>query len=96
MVGFVSASVNPDAMLYAAWSFALWLGVRLLRRGLTAARRASRSSRSSALACLVKATSYALLPAALFVLAVALWRGRGAGARGRGPSRWPAPAPRSC
>ncbi|HEX2105063.1 MAG TPA: DUF2142 domain-containing protein [Solirubrobacteraceae bacterium] len=75
MVGFVSASVNPDAMLYAAWSFALWLGVRLLRRGLTV-RGAVAFFAVVGLACLVKATSYALVPAALFVLAVALRRER--------------------
>ncbi len=82
MVGFVSASVNPDAMLYAAWSFALWLGVRLLRRGLTA-RGAVALFAVVGLACLVKATSYALVPGALFVLAVALWRDRGAALRPR-------------
>jgi len=75
MVGFVSASVNPDAMLYAAWSFALWLGVRLLRRGLTV-RGAVAFFGVVGLACLVKATSYALVPAALFVLAVGLRRAR--------------------
>src|SRR3954451_11812074 len=75
MVGFVSASVNPDAMLYAAWSFALWLGVRLLRRGLTV-RGAVAFFGVVGVACLVKATSYALVPAALFVLAVGLRRAR--------------------
>ena len=35
MVTFLSASVTPDAMMYALWSLALWLGVRILRRGLT-------------------------------------------------------------
>jgi 4-amino-4-deoxy-L-arabinose transferase-like glycosyltransferase len=82
MVGFVSASVNPDAMLYAAWSFALWLGVRLLRRGLTASGAVALFA-VVGLACLVKATSYALVPGALFVLAVALWRNRGATLRPR-------------
>ncbi|HEV7460521.1 MAG TPA: DUF2142 domain-containing protein, partial [Solirubrobacteraceae bacterium] len=37
MTAFMSASVNPDALLYALWSLALWLGVRTLRRGLTLA-----------------------------------------------------------
>jgi Predicted membrane protein (DUF2142) len=76
MVGFVSASLNPDAMLYAEWSFALWLGVRLLRRGLTIGGAAALFA-VVGLACVTKATSYALLPAALFALAVALWRAHG-------------------
>jgi 4-amino-4-deoxy-L-arabinose transferase-like glycosyltransferase len=73
MVGFVSASVNPDAMLYATWSLALWLGVRLLRRGATLGRVVALFG-VVGLACLVKATSYALVPAALFALVVALRR----------------------
>ena len=35
MMTFLSASVTPDAMMYALWSLVLWLGVRILRRGLT-------------------------------------------------------------
>ena len=45
MCAFVSGSVSPDGMLFALWTLALWLGVRILRRGLTAARRRRRSSR---------------------------------------------------
>ena len=41
MMTFVSASVSPDSMLYALWTLALWLGVRILRRGLTAAAGAA-------------------------------------------------------
>lgn len=81
MVGFVSASLNPDAMLYAEWSFALWLGVRLLRRGLTVGGAAALFAVVGA-ACVTKATSYALIPAALFVLVVA-WRRAGGVARVR-------------
>jgi 4-amino-4-deoxy-L-arabinose transferase-like glycosyltransferase len=74
MIGFVSGSVNPDAMLYAAWSIALWLGVRLLRRGASPGRAAALLG-AVGVACVVKATSYALVPAALLALGVALWRG---------------------
>lgn len=75
MVGFVSASLSPDALLYALWSLALWLGVRCLRRppgrgGLAALFAVV------GLACTVKAVSYALLPGAGLVLAVVLWRSR--------------------
>ena len=82
MVGFVSASLNPDAMLYAAWSFALWLGVRLLRRGPTPAGVGAFFAMVGA-ACLVKATSYALIPGALLVLAIALRRAGGEERHGR-------------
>jgi hypothetical protein len=67
--------VTPDAALYALWSLVLWLGVRLLRRGLTTGRVLALFAAVGA-ACLVKATSYALLPGAVAVLAVALWRAR--------------------
>jgi len=32
---FMSAQVSPDAAVLAAWSMALWLGVRVIRRGPT-------------------------------------------------------------
>jgi 4-amino-4-deoxy-L-arabinose transferase-like glycosyltransferase len=76
MVGFVSASLNPDAMLYAEWSLALWLGVRMLRRGVSLGGAAALFA-VVGLACVTKATSYALLPGAFFALAVALWRSHG-------------------
>ena len=34
MVVFISGSVSPDGMLYAVWTFALWLGARAIRRGV--------------------------------------------------------------
>jgi 4-amino-4-deoxy-L-arabinose transferase-like glycosyltransferase len=73
MMTFVSASVSPDAMLFAAWTVALWLGVRILRRGLTAASAAAFFA-AVGIAIVVKAASYALLPGALLVLLVALRR----------------------
>jgi 4-amino-4-deoxy-L-arabinose transferase-like glycosyltransferase len=82
MLVFVSASINPDAMLYACWSFALWLAVVILRRGLTPARAAALFGLVG-LACVVKATSYALLPGAVLVLIVGLRRAADASARPR-------------
>ena len=41
MVSFLSAAVNPDSMLYALWTLALWLGARLIKRGLTPASGAA-------------------------------------------------------
>jgi 4-amino-4-deoxy-L-arabinose transferase-like glycosyltransferase len=75
MMTFVSASVSPDAMLFAVWTLALWLGVRTLKRGLTPARAATLFAAVGA-AIVVKASSYALLPGAVLVLAVGAWRKR--------------------
>jgi 4-amino-4-deoxy-L-arabinose transferase-like glycosyltransferase len=77
MVTFMSASASPEGMLYALWALALWLGVRILRRGLTAASAAGLAA-AVALACVTKATSYALLPGFVLVLVAGLWRARGA------------------
>ena len=73
MLAFVSGSVSPDGMLYALWTVALWLGVRCLRHGLRA-RGAAAFFAVVGLACVTKPVSYALLPGALLVLAVGLWR----------------------
>jgi 4-amino-4-deoxy-L-arabinose transferase-like glycosyltransferase len=75
MMSFVSSSVTPDAMLFPAWTVALWLGVRILRRGITAPLVAALFA-TVGVAILVKAVSYALLPAALFVVLVGLIRRR--------------------
>jgi len=73
MATFLSASVNPDAMLFALWALVFWLGARALRRGLSPGLAAALFG-ATGLAVLVKATSYALVPAVLLVLAVALRR----------------------
>lgn len=75
MVAFVSASITPDGMLYAVWSLALWLGVRVLRRHGVLPSMAALAA-VVGLACVVKTTSFALIPALAFVLAVAAWRAR--------------------
>ena len=80
MVVFITSTVNPDALLYSVWSIALWLGVRILKRGIDA-RQAAALFAVVALGVTVKATAYALVPAAFFVLAVALLRRRRAGGR---------------
>jgi 4-amino-4-deoxy-L-arabinose transferase-like glycosyltransferase len=67
MMTFVSASVSPDGMLYALWSLALWLGVRVLRRGVTPVDATALAAVTAA-AILVKATSFALLPAVALAL----------------------------
>jgi predicted membrane protein DUF2142 len=81
MMSFISASVNPDAMMYAAWTFVLWLGVRALRHGLDVPTVAALTG-VTGIAIVVKATSYALLPGVALVLGIGLWRLR-AQPRGR-------------
>jgi 4-amino-4-deoxy-L-arabinose transferase-like glycosyltransferase len=66
MVAFVSASVSPDGMLYATWAMALWLGVRCVKAGVPV-RDGVAFFAVVGLACTVKATSLALLPAAALV-----------------------------
>jgi 4-amino-4-deoxy-L-arabinose transferase-like glycosyltransferase len=77
MVTFISASVTPDGMLFALWSLAFWLGVRILKRGLRLPDAVALFA-VVGLAVVTKATSYALLPAALCVLAVGTARLQGA------------------
>ncbi len=73
MAVFVSASVNPDSLLYAATAIVLWLGVRVLKRGLTPWSGAALCA-ALAVAILSKATAYAFVPAVLVVLGVGLAR----------------------
>lgn len=67
MVAFVSSSVSPDGMLFATWTLALWLGVRCVKRGVPL-RDGAAFLAVVAVACTVKPTSYALLPAAALVV----------------------------
>lgn len=73
MVTHISAQVGPDTQLYGLWSLALWLGVRILKRGITTATAIGLLG-VVGLAILTKATSYALVPAALLALVVGVWR----------------------
>jgi 4-amino-4-deoxy-L-arabinose transferase-like glycosyltransferase len=75
MTSFISASINPDGMLYATWTIFLWLGVRALRRGLDVPTAFGLAA-VTGIALVVKATSYALLPALALVFGVGLWRAR--------------------
>ena len=79
---FITTSVNPDALLYAATATMLWLGVRVLQRGLTPANGAALGA-ALAVAILAKATGYAFVPGVLLVFGVGIARlGTGA-SRGR-------------
>ncbi len=72
METFISTSVNPDALMVTLWTFALWLGARVINRGVPG-RDAFALGAVSAAAVLTKATSYALIPAVLLALALG-WR----------------------
>jgi 4-amino-4-deoxy-L-arabinose transferase-like glycosyltransferase len=80
MATFMSTSVNPDGMLLALWAIGLWLGVRILKRGITW-QQALALSAVAAAAALTKATGYLLVLAAGAVVAWSLWRGRRNGTR---------------
>jgi 4-amino-4-deoxy-L-arabinose transferase-like glycosyltransferase len=78
MVTFISAAVTPDSLLFAIWSVVFWLSARILRRGLRPVEGVAMFALVG-LGVTTKATSYALLPAALFVLFVGALRLRRAG-----------------
>lgn len=66
---FISTSVNPDALLVTQWTFALWLGARVINhraRGWDAFALCA----VTATAILTKATSYALVPPVLGALVI--------------------------
>jgi 4-amino-4-deoxy-L-arabinose transferase-like glycosyltransferase len=82
MVTFVAAGINPDAGLFAFWSIALWLGARVIRRGLTLPDGVALGL-VVGLAFTEKSTSLALIPAALLALALGYWRVRATNPRAR-------------
>jgi hypothetical protein len=79
MATFLSAGVNADAGLFAAFSIAFWLGARVLLRGPGRWSMAGLLAATAA-AALVKPAGMALLPAVALALGVAARR-RGVGAR---------------
>jgi 4-amino-4-deoxy-L-arabinose transferase-like glycosyltransferase len=73
MAAFISASVNPDAMVLALFGLALWLGTRVLKRGATPATAAALVGVVAA-ATQAKPVGWTLVPAAVFALSVGAWR----------------------
>lgn len=80
MDAFMSTNVNPDALLITAWTFALWLGARVINRE-AAGRDAVALCAVTAAAILTKATSYALVVPVLLALFFG-WHRRPAPERG--------------
>jgi hypothetical protein len=74
MQTFISTSVNPDAMMVTLWTFALWLGARVINRRARVTDAVALCAVTAA-AILTKATSYALVPPVALALAVG-WRRR--------------------
>jgi hypothetical protein len=62
MSTFISTSVSPDALLITLWTFVLWTGARVIRRGAGPADVRALCALAAA-AILTKPTSYALIPA---------------------------------
>ena len=75
MVGFISASINPDGLLYALWSVEFLLGARLLL-GKGGLADLIGLLVVFGLAIATKSVSFALAPAILLVLGILLWRNR--------------------
>ncbi len=67
MLTFIGTSVTPDAMLFATFALVLWLGVRIIRRGLKMGEGVAICALTAA-AILTKSSSYALVPGVLFAL----------------------------
>ncbi len=74
---FISSAVSNDSAVSALCTLALWLMVRLRRRGLST-RRLVWLGLTVGLALITKASALALLPAAVVAIAMAAWR-RGSG-----------------
>jgi 4-amino-4-deoxy-L-arabinose transferase-like glycosyltransferase len=83
METFISTSVNPDALTITLWTFALWLGARVIRRSATP-RDAVALCFVVAAAILAKAVSYALVPAVLLALLIGWSRCKPSERRARG------------
>ena len=75
MLSFISSTLNPDGMLVALWTLCIWLGVSILRRGVSAPR-AIGLCLCVGLALVTKATALALVPPAAFALGLGMWRAR--------------------
>ena len=72
MAAFMSTAVNPDALLIVTWTYALWLGARVINHRVQFVDAVALGAMTAA-AILTKATSYALVPPVLLALLLA-WR----------------------
>ncbi|HTD79602.1 MAG TPA: DUF2142 domain-containing protein [Chloroflexota bacterium] len=70
-VTFISTSINPDALMIALWTLALWLGARVIRHAARTRDTVSLLAVTAA-AALTQPISYALVPAALLAVILGL------------------------
>lgn len=70
---FISTSINPDALMVALWTVALWLGVRVIKYAARP-RDAVPLCAVTAAAVLTQPISYALVPAAALALIIGWMR----------------------
>jgi len=77
LLGFMSGSVNPDSLLFAASAAVFWSLARAFRRGLTY-RRALLIGALTAVGLITKLNFVGLFPGVLAGLALLAWRARGA------------------
>lgn len=70
---FISTSVNPDAMVITLWTFALWLGARVIKRAAQPRDLVTLCAVTVG-AILAKGSSYALVPAVGLAVLIGLLR----------------------
>ena len=69
MLTFITSSINPDGMVVALWTLAIWLAISLVRRGPSAVR-AGGLCLCLGVALVTKASALALIPPVAFALLV--------------------------
>ena len=79
---FISTSVNPDALVITLWTFALWLGARVIKRSARPGDVIGLCAVTTG-AILSKGSSYALVPAAALALLIGWVRCDGPARRSR-------------
>ena len=79
MLGFLAGAVMPDPLVIALSTLALWLGARILRRGVSLWDGLALGIVVGA-ACVTKSAAFVLLPAALLAVVVGALRARRRGA----------------
>lgn len=81
MTSFLSTSVNPDALVITEWTWALWLGARIINRRAQGRDLAAMCAVLGA-ALVTKENAYALVPPEVLAVAIGVWR-RPTGTRAR-------------
>jgi 4-amino-4-deoxy-L-arabinose transferase-like glycosyltransferase len=70
---FISTSINPDGLMIALWTLALWLGARVIKRAARPGDAVALIGVTAA-AALTQPSSYALVPAVVLALIIGLAR----------------------